>query len=108
MTSEYELDRIVNLTGCLKPCHYTVYSLVGEIPTGKQNYTSVYLQMAKSTNTFKREILGIAIKTFILVFVLTFLETVLVMNISWHIICSVFSYISPVRAWRGLGIVRWI
>ena len=55
----------MSLTGCLKPCHYTHYSLVGEVLTGRQNYTSVYLQTAKSTNTFKREILGIAIETFI-------------------------------------------
>ena len=52
---------MVSLTGCLKPCHYTVYSLVGEILTGRKNYTSVYLQTARSTNTVKREILGIAI-----------------------------------------------
>ena len=77
----------MNLTGCLKPCHYTVYSLVGEILTGKQNYTSLYLQMAKSTNTVKREILGIALKIFRLFLVLIFHETVMmVLNISWHII----------------------
>ena len=63
--SEYELDRIVSLTDCLKPCHYTAYSLVGETLTGRKNYTSVLIQRAKSTDTVRREILGIAIKTFI-------------------------------------------
>ena len=66
LTSEYELDRIVSLTDCLKPCHYTEYSLVGETLATKRNFTSVFIQRAKSTNTVKREILGIAIKTYIL------------------------------------------
>ena len=61
LTSEYELDRIVSLTDCLKPCHYTAYSVVGEMLTGRSNTTSVFIQRAKSTNTVKREILGIAI-----------------------------------------------
>ena len=53
-----DLDGIYKRTGCLKPCHYTEYSLVGEILAGRDNFTSVYVQRARSTSTVKREILG--------------------------------------------------
>ena len=58
--SEYELDKITNLTGCLKPCRYTQYSLVGDVLTGRQNSTSMFLQRPSSTSMMKREILGLA------------------------------------------------
>ena len=53
-----DIEEVVNKTGCLRPCHYTEYSLPSSPEqTTVFNESHLFLMMARKTATKRREVL---------------------------------------------------
>ena len=53
---ELELEKTSSRTGCLKPCTYIEYSLKAVQKISTKNSSSLFLRMAESKISFKKEL----------------------------------------------------